>query len=400
MTQAPLAWRMVALGFLAQNLATGLAALGPFVIPFSESFGVSRAMASAGDSIIVFTFLGSGPWVGGLIRKHEIRNVMTAGAALMVTGFGLLSMAQSAWMILLFCPLLGLGCALLGPLPAMALMANWFESGRGRATGIVLMPLGQVITPIVTTFLIEHFGWRAAFGCLAALLFAAMPVLRLVRDRPSDRVAPLGEERTVASESLWSINRRYLGDVEFWILAVAAALILSANPAFGTHAIAYARGLGVEPQAASFVLATWSAAAMVGSFAFGWLCDRLGAAVTLAANAATQIALWLMLWHGGSLGYLLATSALIGICAGGSIPALCTLLSVRYGAENFSHAMALAMLIQVPMLAGAPLLMGFLFDVTGSYGTAFLVHVSLFAVAAAVFIRYARTTARVVPART
>lgn len=396
--QVPLAWRMVALGFLAQNLAIGLTAgmYGAFIIPFSESFGVSRAIAASGVSIMTLMFLGSGPWIGTLLSRQEIRNVMTAGAALMIAGFVLLSMGKSASMILLFLAVLGLGSALLGPLPVMTLMTNWYDQGRGRATAIALLPVGVMVIPVVTTYMIEWVGWRMTFAGFALLLVAAGPILRLVRNHPPNFVAPASAIRAPVAEKDKSTVSQCLRDIDFWLIAVGADLIIAGNMAFATHVIAYARGLGVDPQRAALLVSAWGGAAMVGSYLFGWMSDRLGGAAALTVIAAVQVVLWLGLWQGGAFGILLLTSALIGICGGGVIPALSTLLSVRYGAESFSRAFGLAMLIQLPSNVGAPVLMGFLFDITGGYGAALLVHVAFFAIAASIFARYIRPIARVV----
>ena len=53
-----LSQRMVVLGFLAQNMAIGMTygVYGAFVKPFSDSFAVSRAVASSGLAIITLVF--------------------------------------------------------------------------------------------------------------------------------------------------------------------------------------------------------------------------------------------------------------------------------------------------------------------------------------------------------
>src|SRR5574340_341097 len=98
-----LSTRMIVLGFLAQNLAVGMTygVYGAFIKPFSESFGISRTLASSGLAIITLILGLSSPWVGSLVGRHRIANVMTAGAALMVAGFGLIAAAHSAGLILL-----------------------------------------------------------------------------------------------------------------------------------------------------------------------------------------------------------------------------------------------------------------------------------------------------------
>ncbi|MBP1688775.1 MAG: transporter [Deltaproteobacteria bacterium] len=391
-----LAGRMVVLGFLAQNLAIGLTfgVYGAFVKPFADSFAITRGVAASGLAIITLVLGLASPWVGGLLHRRSIRDVMTAGAACMVLGFGLLVVAPTAWVVLLLCAVLGLGATLLGPLPAMALMTNWFDAGRGRAIGIVMIPFGVMLMPIVTTLMIEAVGWRLMFGSLALLLCALTPLLRLIRNGPRDHGAGSSADRPAVhgeADSNRAVQRRLLTDTHFWMIAVTSALILAAGTAIVTHLLAYATDLGIESTRASVLLAVSGGMGMLGSFLFGWLSDRVGGAAALAINAAAQAVFWLFLWYGGSFWFLLATSALIGTCGGGVVAPLSNLLSVAYGRQQFGQAFGLTGLIQLPFNFGAPLFMGLLFDATGSYRGAFLVHVLLFVVAAAAFAQFART---------
>jgi len=240
-----LAGRMVVLGFLAQNLAIGLTfgVYGAFVKPFADSFAITRGVAASGLAIITLVLGLASPWVGGLLHRRSIRDVMTAGAACMVLGFGLLVVAPTAWVVLLLCAVLGLGATLLGPLPAMALMTNWFDAGRGRAIGIVMIPFGVMLMPIVTTLMIEAVGWRLMFGSLALLLCALTPLLRLIRNGPRDHGAGSSADRPAVhgeADSNRAVQRRLLTDTHFWMIAVTSALILAAGTAIVTHLLAYA----------------------------------------------------------------------------------------------------------------------------------------------------------------
>ncbi|MFN8624862.1 MAG: MFS transporter [Candidatus Binatia bacterium] len=394
------AGRMVALGFLAQNLAIGLTfgVYGAFVKPFADSFAIKRGVAASGLAIITLILGLASPWVGGLLQRRPIRDVMTAGAACMVVGFGLVAIAPTAGVVLGLCALLGLGATLLGPLPAMALMTNWFVEGRGKAIGIVMIPFGVMLMPVVTTHTIVAFGWRVAFACLAVFLLAVTPLLRLVRNGPADcGTAAAGAPPPLHGHAHQSaaVTRQFLGDAIFWMVAVASALILAAGTAIVTHLLPYATDLGIDTHRASILLAVSGGSGMVGSFLFGWLSDRLGGAAALALNAFAQLVFWLFLWHGGAFWYLFATAALIGTCGGGVVAPLSTLISVLYGAERFGQAFGLISLIQLPFNFGAPLLMGFIFDAAGSYRPAFLLHIGLFAAGGTVFALYAARRPRV-----
>ena len=91
-----LGWRMVALGFLAANLAIGLSfgTFGVLIKPVAEEFGASRGMASFGIAIVLLLMGIAGPALGVAFRHFRIRSVMIAGALLMAAGFAVASRAN------------------------------------------------------------------------------------------------------------------------------------------------------------------------------------------------------------------------------------------------------------------------------------------------------------------
>ncbi len=78
-----LGWRMVALGFLAQNLAIGLTfgSFGVLIKPVATDLGASRAAASLGIAIILLLMGFAGPVLGTALTRYPINRIMMIGAA-------------------------------------------------------------------------------------------------------------------------------------------------------------------------------------------------------------------------------------------------------------------------------------------------------------------------------
>ena len=79
-THAFQGWRMVALGFLAVNLAIGatFGTWGVLVEPVSRELGASRSLASLGLAIVLLLMGLAGPVLGALLRHVRLRTVMIA----------------------------------------------------------------------------------------------------------------------------------------------------------------------------------------------------------------------------------------------------------------------------------------------------------------------------------
>ena len=60
--------------------------------------------------------------------------------------------------------MMGISLCLVGVLPSIVLVSNWFVRRRGLALGILLTgtSIGGVVIPQIATPLITAYGWRAA----------------------------------------------------------------------------------------------------------------------------------------------------------------------------------------------------------------------------------------------
>jgi MFS family permease len=134
--------------------------------------------------------------------------------------------------------------------------------------------------------------------------------------------------------------------------------------------------------------------AVVGSLIVGFLCSRLGAALTLALIAATQVAGWLVLLSTSAFPLMAATALFLGIGGAGVFPAINVLSGRLFGLASLPRVIGLFGLVTLPFTFGMPPLMGVLRDLTQNYSAVVMVIVASSAAAGIMFVAMARIAAR------
>jgi predicted MFS family arabinose efflux permease len=399
-TQAPVAgflgWRMVALGFLAQNLAIGLTfgSFGVLIKPVASELQASRGLASLGIAVIMLLMGLSGPVLGILLARYPIRRVMSAGAVLMAVGFALAARADSFPLFLLgYSVIGGAGCAALGVIPASTLASNWFVARAGFAIGLVSIPLFVAVTPPVVAWIVEGCGWRGALYALAAVFVTVLPLLQLVVSRPEDvgqralgaDAAPETARADLPPEPPRPLAA-FVRSPWYWGALLAAGLLSCGGIVLMSHLVPFATDRGIPTASAALLLSVNGAFSMAGALLFGHVADRIGPRATLGLIGLVQAACWSGIIFADRFMLFVPFLVGIGLCGGGTHTAFSALLNAAYGRASFANALGLATLLMLPFTFVAAPLAGWIFDSTGSYVIAFQVQIAAFLAAAVVYL--------------
>jgi MFS family permease len=417
MTQAPrdfyYGWRITGSSFSILLITVGIALYAPpvFLVPLQDQFGWSRAAIAGGASVGALMAGVLSPLVGVWIDRYGARKIMTTGALVMGCAFCLLSGIQSLWQLYAINVFAALGVSCVAWLPNQTLISNWFDRKRGQAMGIALAGIGcgGFVMPQLASFLIADFGWRVAYGVLAALvlLIVVAVVLAVVRDRPEDMgLLPDGE--SAASEA--QPGAPVAGTLEdpgsadlslpaslrtsaLWILSLGHVLWTFGSMSIIAHLPAFLEGRDFEPQAAARYLAFAIGFSVVGRLSFGFLADRFTKSRILSCAFVLQALAVLCLFQIQSPGALPGFVVLFGLGLGGGAVLIPLLVGECFGLRAFGKILGIVMISATVGGAVGPVLTGYIFDVTGSYSLAFQLHVaSLTAAAVAVFfLRRPRT---------
>ena len=226
------AWVVFGAAFLMVfvSLGFGSSTKGTFLTAVTGSLGLARSKYTIGDALRYITTAVMSLFFGRTAKKIGLRTMALLGFIFMTLSFVVNGFApqitdavnslipasnEGLRDLMRYMPfylagiLLGAGFAWATTTLASVIVRNWFASGQGTATGIVLAAngFGGFVSEIVVTRIIfgadgslsnEASHWRAACFVIAGLmLFVGILVWLLFRNEPSD----IGQEAFRLKES-------------------------------------------------------------------------------------------------------------------------------------------------------------------------------------------------------
>jgi len=371
-----------------------------------EEFGWSRGSTAFMLSLNLLVYGFVAPFTGSLGDRWKPQRVMPIG--LIILGLATIgcAFAQELWHFYL---LLGvaapIGMASAGwPLLAPTL-ANWFARKRGLAMGLAQTGAGLSFTyGMYAEFAISQVGWRYAYFVLAGTLGAVLLPLYLLffQFRPENKgLKPYGAEELViardetpdVSENNRVISRDWtlrqaMGTYQLWFLMLAYFLFWGIGTYLViSHQVKFAEDVGYSSTFAASIFALYGICLVGGTLSAG-ISDLIGRERTVTFACALMIAALIALVsvNDTSQPWLLYIYAICFGYGGGFFTPTMTA-----GAADIFHGRhfgAIAGILLTGMGIGGvigPWLGGYIYDVTGSYTSAFSLCMAAFALACTAF---------------
>mgnify|MGYP000008686919 CR=1 FL=1 len=385
--------RVVAGCFLSLTTTSGLCfyGLAVYLNAFSKERGWSLSSISLATTIFFVSTGFVGMLVARLITRYDARRVMVAGAAIGAVALALLGQVHEQWQLYLVYLLFAFGFAAAGLVPVTTVVTRWYNRRRSIALSIASTGLsvgGMVLTPLAK-WLTDHVGLSHATPILALVWLAGtIPVIIwLIRPDPTTlgwlpdgaRAAPDTPATPPSGEPYATAirTRFFRGMTAAYVLLMAAQvgalqqLVKLAEERTGAVAAAFATFV----VAAMSVIARLVGGRLVYRVPMGGFTVVLGLlqAVSLAALAFSYnaVAFFAMIVvFGGTVGNILLLQSL--------------LISHRFGVLDYARLFSRSQLFVVIGTAGGPLLLGWLYDLSGDYRMSYLVAGCLSLVGAAV----------------
>lgn len=380
-------WRIVGVAFLAHCVNVGLVfySFGVFLNSLTEQFGWTRAQVAFGFTLLNLCGAVYSPFIGRAVDRFGPRPSQLIGAVLLASGFLLLRGIDSLLEFYLVMGLLvALGSNALGNLPSNTAVANWFIRRRGRALGISTagISMGGVIFVPLTQYLIETYGWRDAFGLLAAIVIAVVlpPVALFMRRSPEAMgLSPDGDDaqdERVQIDLDRELQRSWtpaqaIRHRNFWLIAAAFALTMMGIAVTLLHQISFLVDRGFEARYASWMLGAIAGMGILGKLGFGTLLDRFGQRRVIIGCFALQAVGLLCLVAPTSPTTVVLYVVLYGFAMGGNATLQATVLGDCFGRLYYgSIAGWMNPVVVLCQAVGVPLA-GAVRDSFGSYLPAF-----------------------------
>jgi len=339
-----------------------------FIVPWGQTFGISRAFVSLILSVSPIFIAICVPFAGRAMDRWGLRRVLIPG----VLAFGVMNvvMAQAVttWQLVAITILLSAAGAVTATVGYSKLISLWFDKHRGAVLGVCValgVSAGQATMPHVTKTLIELGGWRAAYrGIGAIILLAGCPlIIALMREPGKQKAATV----TTSAPAVGLTRAEALRKPVFWVLGIA--IFLGSTSLFGTttHAVPMLAERGFTATIAADALSLLFAGGIFGQFTVGFVADRFNTPrITIPYFACAWTGL--MIVHSASHPTILLIGAFILGLGLGAETAMTAYLTSRYfGLKDFSSIYGL-------FFAGSSFgvfcginLMGVMHNITGSY---------------------------------
>ncbi len=355
-------------------------AFGVFFKPVLTEFGWTRALTSGAFSLSMIMHGVMGIVMGILNDRLGPRIVLSLCGFLLGLGYLLMPLISTIWQLYLFYGVI-VGTGLGGVwVPLLSTVARWFVNRRSTMTGIVVAGsgLGTLISPPVANWLISTYSWRAAYTTLGIVILVVVisAAQFLKRDPARMGQMPYGGNEEVKQEPGTETRGFTLSQAactrQFW---VAFAMLFCFGFGLFTitvHIVPHATDMNISPASAAIILAAMGGAGIAGNLVMGGAADRIGnrqifiigfIMMSICLFCLTQITeVWML--------YLFVIA--FGFAHGGMGPSESPLVAGLFGLS--SHGLIFG-IVSFGFTIGAsvgPLLSGYLFDVSGSYQTAFL----------------------------
>jgi MFS family permease len=363
-------------------LSTGIRfAVGPFLKPVVRDLDLDRGTFSLVISLSLFLYGAFMPLVGPLADRWGSRVVCGIGAVVMAGSLVLTGTMTSLWQFALYYGVLGaLGLAATGQVVALATLTRWFAKRRGTAVSLLSvasMAGISLLVPIVM-WSILRFGWRATFVILgvASLVITLPLAIWVLRDSPEDiGLHPDGRMPEPAAGATPVTERTATSDAlrtpSFWQMGGGLFSCGFSMSLLSAHGIPMLTDHGFHEMTASSAIGFLGMTSIGGGMLLGILSDRFGRKPLLASVYLIRVVAFGLLFLVHEPVALMVVAAFGGIGMAGSLALTSALSADIFGRFSVGSIFSLIFLIHQLGSALGAWIAGFLFDLSGGYGSAF-----------------------------
>ncbi len=376
-------WTVLAAAAGAFALTMGVRqSMGLFLSPLNTATGLGLGSISLAFAFGQLCWGLTQPFAGAIADKLGTGRVLVLGVLLVTIGTVITPlMTTTAGLVFAIGVLSAGGAGMAGPAVLMAATTRLIApERRGLATGIVNAggSFGQFVMAPIAGALSAGMGWAGAMQILGLLVLLALPAALVLKSAPrlpaSAAAATVGTRQAIATA---------VAHPGFRLLATGF-FVCGFHVAFlATHLPGVIAACGLPAEYGGWALAVLGLFNIMGSVLMGWAVGRWRMKSLLSlvyATRAVAVVLFLLLPKTGVTALVFA--AVMGLTFLSTVPPTAGLVAKFFGVANMATLFGLVMLThQVGGFLGA-WLGGRVFEATGSYDWIWYADV-LLAVAAA-----------------
>ncbi len=312
------------------------------------------------------------PFAGAVADRIGTGRVIFLGVVLVAVGTVITPLMTSTVGLIFAIGMLAAGGAgMAGPSVLMAASTRLVPpEKRGLATGIVNAggSFGQFAMAPIAIGLTAAVGWASAMQWLGALVLLAVPAVLVLKGNSNALAAQAAAASGTKALSARQAISQAIATPSYRYLA-AGFLVCGFHVAFlATHLPGVIAACGLPPEIGGWSLAMIGLFNIVGSLAMGWAVGRWRMKSLLALLYATRgLAVLIFLLAPKTPAVMLIFAAVMGVTFLSTVPPTVGLVAKMFGTANMAMLFGVVMLShQVGGFLGA-YLGGYIFQATGSY---------------------------------
>ncbi|GMH77623.1 hypothetical protein TL16_g07473 [Triparma laevis f. inornata] len=369
---------------------------GLYVLPLTNSYSTQRQQASLVSSMftgsMLLTSLTAGRVFDNYYRKMTEKNkdknveaiamyppIMLGG---FLTALGLFSLSYTHTVVsgILTSFLIGTGASLFA-IPSITIVQSWFTvTSRATATGFAMAGsgLGNSAYAIFISKLLEYYdelgceeeknceGWRSALRIEAGVsLVLVLSASCLIKRKSVGKTDGDNCEEVDLLTFRQAVQTRPLLTV-IGFKSIFAFAYLN----FFVHIVAYCEDVGLTTEDSALALSLIGCASIAGRVIIGLIADRFGTKNTLILSMVVLMFCVFIWTRVTSLPAILFLSCCYGFFAGGfpSLPP--SIIAEYYGkvaSNSLFQVIGVNFFLETPGATIGPSLVGYMFDVNGTY---------------------------------
>lgn len=354
-------------------------------------FGGIYSLATLASAAVVI-------WSGALVDRIPLRRLSSAVIIALAASTFVLSLSNSAILLLIALFLIRQFGQSLMMLIASTTLVRYIDSAKGKATALGGMGyhLAEAVMPSLVIFLLALIGWRASLQAASGfLLIAVLPLTWILLNKHRERyrqylseIAAFNKsnDSAVANNTEVKVKRQWtrkevLRDKRFYLFmpAFLAHTIFFTGFIFHQIHLIETKGWSLSVWGSLFVM--YAVIAIISKLATGVVIDKIGS-IRLVPFVAVPLAIGLLLLSSSShiaagAGFLFLMSITTGMQTTLSAP----FWSDLYGSKNLGSVKSLSSALIAFASALAPFAMGWFID----QGTT----IETIAIASAIYIFFA-----------
>jgi MFS family permease len=368
-------WRVVAGCFVVLTVSSGLGfyGLAVYLNAFSKEQGWPLGAISLATTVFFIVGGVVGVWAARAIAVYDVRIVIVAGGVVGGVALATLGQVQEQWQLFVVYAVFAAGWSAAGLVPVTTVVTRWFHARRSVALSVASTGLsagGILITPLAKR-LLDQEGLAAGTPWLGALFVVGIVPVAWFVVRPDPEVegwAPDGARRALGEVPLPPGGTPFEEAVRtrFFLFATIGFVLAFGAQVGGIQQLVKLVEDRTDAETAQFAITAIAATSVVARLIGGRVVQSVPMMRLTVALAGTQAVALALLAFAESTWLIFVAIVLFGATIGNILMLQPLLIAERFGVRDYPRIFSRSQLYAVVGTAGGPLLLGAVYDLSGS----------------------------------